>query len=255
MHSVIPDAAFRGHHGGRCYLPAWLCASACRSTTPRTVHAMPYCARLRLVVTLSAIVLGFLVGSAKSYYGCRRGPADRDRVPTWPMLDRLLTGTERRPSRPACYCGSRSAWRSAHLVRPQVIAAKDRGRESGLQISERLDDAIVALPDGDPHQTSLREQALVPSGRHAALRPQALSDRAGPSTDADAGGRPLVARDHLPSVSAWSRRQPARRRASMMLAAFASAGALFLIVELYSPVSGLLQIQPAILEDALPPLR
>jgi hypothetical protein len=41
----------------------------------------------------------------------------------------------------------------------------------------------------------------------------------------------------------------------MALAAFAAAGALFLIVELYSPVSGLLQIPPAILEGAIPALR
>jgi hypothetical protein len=44
-------------------------------------------------------------------------------------------------------------------------------------------------------------------------------------------------------------------RASMILAAAASAGALFLILELYSPVSGLLQIPPSILEDALPSVR
>jgi hypothetical protein len=43
--------------------------------------------------------------------------------------------------------------------------------------------------------------------------------------------------------------------ASMALAAFAAAGALFLIIELYSPVSGLLQIPPSIFESALPSLR
>jgi hypothetical protein len=44
-------------------------------------------------------------------------------------------------------------------------------------------------------------------------------------------------------------------RASMILAAAASAGALFVILELYTPVSGLLRIEPAILEDVLPSLR
>jgi hypothetical protein len=41
----------------------------------------------------------------------------------------------------------------------------------------------------------------------------------------------------------------------MALAAFAAAGALFLIIELYSPVSGLLQTPPSIFESALPSLR
>jgi len=40
--------------------------------------------------------------------------------------------------------------------------------------------------------------------------------------------------------------------AAMALAAIAAAGALFLVVELFSPVRGLIRIEPSVLLDALP---
>jgi hypothetical protein len=130
----------------------------------------------------------------------------------------------------------------------------ESGSASGLQVSERLADAIEVLPHGDPHRTRLRDQAL---GQLADMQ------HSGFKLSRIAQSRPQA--PTLAVVVSWlviiffgfGLVSPATgtARASMMLAVVASAGALFLILELYTPVGGLLQIQPAILEDALPPLR
>jgi hypothetical protein len=207
------------------------------------------------VVTLSAVVLGFLVGSAKSYYGAVEDQLTEIAADA-AMLDRLLTryGTEAEPARQVLRQSVGLAvgiiWPGHQSSLPQSAA----GSGSGLQVSERLADAIEALPGGDPHRTRLREQAL---GQLADMQ------HSGFKLSRIAQSRPQA--PTLAVVVSWlviiffgfGLVSPATgtARASMILAAAASAGALFLILELYTPVSGLLQIQPAILEDALPPLR
>jgi hypothetical protein len=205
-----------------------------------------------LVVTLSAVVLGFLVGSAKSYYGAVEDQLTEIAADA-AMLDRLLTryGTEAGPARQVL---RQSVGLAVGIIWPgHQSSLPQSGSGSGLQVSERLADAIEVLPHGDPHRTRLREQAL---GQLADMQ---LS---GFKLSRIAQARPQA--PTLAVVVSWlviiffgfGLVSPATgtARASMILAAFASAGALFLILELYSPVSGLLQVRPAILEDALPPL-
>lgn len=206
-----------------------------------------------LVVTLSSIVLGFLVGSAKSYYGSVEDQLTEIAADV-AAIDRLLMryGAEAEPARlllrEAVGSAALAVW-SGHKSSP---AKAGQGR--GLEISEQLYDAIVALPDGGPRQASLRDQALVQlaSMQHAGLKLSRIA-QARPQT-------PMLA-----VVLSWLviiflgfglvSPQTGTALASLALAAFAAAGALFLIVELYSPVSGLLQIPPSILEGALPALR
>lgn len=206
-----------------------------------------------LVVTLSAVVLGFLVGSAKSYYGAVEDQLTEIAADA-AMLDRLLTryGTEAGPARLVL---RQSVGMAVGIIWPgHQSSLPQPGSGSGLQVSERLADAIEMLPHGDSHRTRLREQALgqLSDMQHSGFKLSRIAQ-----------ARPQA--PTLAVVVSWlvviffgfGLVSPATgtARASMILAAVASAGALFLILELYSPVSGLLQIRPAILEDALPPLR
>ena len=208
-----------------------------------------------LVVTLSAVVLGFLVGSAKSYYGAVEDQLT-EIASDAAMLDRLLTryGTEAEPARQVL---RQSIGLAAGAIWPDhqsSLQQSGAGSESGLQVSERLADAIEALPDGDAHRTRLREQAL---GQLADMQ------HSGFKLSRIAQSRPQA--PTLAVVVSWLviiffgfglvSPPTGTARASMILAAVAAAGALFLIVEMYSPVSGLLRIPPSILEDAIPPLR
>jgi len=206
-----------------------------------------------LVVTLSAVVLGFLVGAAKSYYGAVEDQLNEIAADA-AMLDRLLTryGAQAEPVRQVL---RQSVGRAVGTIWPgHPSSLPQSGPESALEASERLASAIEDLPQGDPRQTGLHDQAL---GQLADMQ------HSGFKLSRIAQARPQA--PTLAVVVSWlviiffgfGLVSPATgtARASMILAAVASAGALFLILELYSPVSGLLQIQPAILEDAVPPLR
>lgn len=206
-----------------------------------------------LVVTLSAVVLGFLVSSAKAYYGAVEGQLTEIAADV-AMLDRLLLryGTEAEPARRLL---RQSVALAVSVVWPgHQSSPTQSGHGSGLAASERLADAVERLPDGDPRHARLRELALGQLGD---------VQYAGFLLSRIAQARPQVA--VLAVVVSWLviiffgfglvSPPTGTARASMALAAVAAAGALFLIVELYSPVSGLLQIPPSILEDALPALR
>jgi len=206
-----------------------------------------------LVVTLSAIVLGFLVSSAKAYYGAVEDQITEIGADV-ASLDRELSryGAEAGPARQllrqSIGLAVSAVWPGHRSSPPQS------GSESGVQASERLADEIDALPSGDPRQARLREQAL---GQLADMQ------HSGFKLSRIAQARPQTA--ILAVVVSWLviiffgfgvvSPPTGTARASMILAAVATAGALFLIVELYSPVSGLLQIPPSILEGALPGLR
>ena len=240
---IMAAAAFAGM-AVRRRLPEHHTADSSRDAVLRSVG---------LVVTLSAIVLGFLVSSAKAYYGAVEGQLT-EIAADMAMLDRLLMryGTEAEPARQmlrqSVGLAVAEVWPGHQSSLPQP------GRESGLQASERLSDAVEGLPQGDPHLARLREQALsrLVDVQHAGF----LLSRIAQS-------HPQV--PMLAVVVSWLAiiffgfgvvsPTTSTARASMILAAVASAGALFLIVEMYSPVSGLLRIPPSILEDALPALR
>ena len=206
-----------------------------------------------LVVTLSAVVLGFLVGSAKAYFGAVEEQITEIAADS-AMLDRLLTryGTEADPARQLL---RHSVGIAVGIVwSGHIPSLPQSGPGSALQESEQLADAIEALPGGDPHRAYLREQALsrLADMQHASFMLSRIAQ-----------ARPQAAM--LAVVVSWLviiffgfglvSPPTGTARASMILAAVATAGALFLIVEMYSPVSGLLRIPPSILEDAIPPLR
>ena len=206
-----------------------------------------------LVVTLSAVVLGFLVGAAKSYYGAVEDQLTEIAADA-AMLDRLLTryGKGAEPAREVL---RQSVGLAVGTIWPGYQSALPQsGSRSGLQVSEQLADAIEKMPEGDPRRASLRGQALgqLTDMQHAAFKLSRIAQ-----------ARPQAST--LAVVVSWlviiffgfGLVSPATgtARASMILAAAASAGALFLILELYTPVSGLLRIEPAILEDVLPSLR
>ena len=127
------------------------------------------------------------------------------------------------------------------------------GSGRALKTSDRLYDAIAALPDGDPHKAALRDQAL---GQLAVMQHSGLK------LSRFAQARPQT--PMLAIVLSWLviifvgfglvSPQTGTARVSILLAAVAVSGALFLIVELYSPVSGMLRIPPSILEGALAPV-
>jgi hypothetical protein len=241
--AIMAAAAFAGM-AVRGRLPEHHTADSSRDAVLRSVG---------LVVTLSAVVLGFLVGSAKAYFGAVEQQLTEIAADS-AMLDRLLSryGPETVPAR--------------HLLRQSISMAvgivwgghipslPQSGPGSALQASEKLADAVEALPGGDPHRAYLRGQALsrLADVQHASFMLSRIAQ-----------ARPQAAT--LAVVVSWLAiiffgfglvsPPTGTARASMILAAVAAAGALFLIIEMYSPVSGLLRIPPSILEDALPALR
>jgi hypothetical protein len=240
---VMAAVAFAGM-AVRRLLPEHHTADSSRDAVLRSVG---------LVVTLSAVVLGFLVSSAKAYYGAVEGELTEIAADV-AMLDRLLTryGPGAEPARRML---RQSVGLAVGVVWPDHRSSLSQpGRESGMQASERLADAVEGLPQVDPHLARLREQAL-----------SELADvqHAGFLLSRIATSRPQV--PVLAVVVSWLviiffgfgvvSPSTGTARASIILAAVAAAGALFLIVDLYSPVSGLLRIPPSILEDALPALR
>jgi hypothetical protein len=239
---VMAAAAFAGI-AVRRLLPEHHTADSSRDAVLRSVG---------LVVTLSAVVLGFLVSSAKSYFSAVEGQLTEIAADV-AMLDRLLMryGTEAGPARQLL---RQSVGLAVSVVWPgHQSSLPQSGGDSGLQASERLSDAVEGLPEADPHLARLREQAL---GQLADVQ------HAGFMLSRIAHSRPQV--PMLAVVVSWLviiffgfgvvSPPTGTARASMILAAVAAAGALFLIIELYSPVSGLLQIPASTLEDALPAL-
>jgi hypothetical protein len=204
-----------------------------------------------LVVTLSAVVLGFLVSSAKSFFDAVENELTEIAADV-AALDRVLTryGPEAEPARRILRqtVGSavRVVWRDQRSSPPQFEQGK------GLEGSEYLYKAIEALPGVDPHQSELRSQALgfVAAMQHAGLKLSRIA-QARPQT--------LL----LAVVLSWLvivylgfgllSPRTATAQAALALSAVAAAGALFLVVELFAPVSGWIEIPPSILEGAITP--
>jgi len=120
-----------------------------------------------------------------------------------------------------------------------------------MDVVGRLADVIEALPRADGRQAELQQRAAVLVGdmELAGFKLERL--QSGGAQPALMGvllswlviaylGLGLV----LPRTSAAT--------LTTILSAMACSGALFLVVEFYSPVSGLVQISPSILEGALP---
>ena len=204
-----------------------------------------------LVVTMAALVLGFVVSSAQSYYQTVETDftdiaADIARLDA--VLERI--GPQADESRHLL----REALGSAvHTVWPDYRTSLPGGESnSGLRDLGELADAILALPPGDAHAAALQQQAigLVAGIEESAYKLVRLQQ-----------GRNQTAL--LAVILSWlvivylgfglvSPRTPTATVA-LVASAAAAAGALFLVVELSTPLSGLVRIDPSVLAGALAP--
>lgn len=221
----------------RVALPDHHVADASKDTVARAVG---------LVVTLSGLVLGFMVGSAKSYYDEVQDKLKRiaaDAV----VLDRSLVrfGPESREARELLRQTMGSAARIMWPDHPTQMPTLPGGRPiDGL---ERLQDLIHALPANDDAQRAFRGRALQSSmeiARDGWLLVELSQTR--------------VQKPLLVIITLWlviiflgfGLLAPRNHTAitALILSALAASGAIFLILEMYDPVGGLMQIPAATFE-------
>jgi hypothetical protein len=232
--SAIAGMALRDH------LPGEHVADSSRDAVLRSVG---------LVVTLSSLVMAFLVSSAKAYYSAVEDELTEIAADV-AGLDRILAhyGDEAAPSRELLRqitgTAVRTVWPAHQTNLPRYTGA------TGLEALETLADQIGALPAGDARHSAMRGEAL---------RYLLAVERAGfqlKHIQAARAQTPLLA-----IIVSWlviifagfGLLTPRNRTAftAMLFAAMAASGALFLIVELYSPVTGVIAIPPSTLESAL----
>jgi hypothetical protein len=202
---------------------------------------------MALVVTTSALVLGLLVSSAKSYYDTQAAEVTQMAARVI-FLDRVLAhyGPESKEVR--------------DLLRSAVVASLDRtwprerGRSSGLgppaASPEALLDEIQTLSPKDDRQRSLQAQALSIALEIGQTR-WLMFEQGGTS----------VPKPMLVVLVFWlivifiSFGLFAPRNLTVTAALFISglsvSGAVFLILEMYTPFSGLIQIPSSPLRFAL----
>lgn len=239
------------------FLGAMLCAALIgmrlRARLPADHQADPsreaVLRSLGFVVTLTALVIGFLVSSAKAYY------AEVEQELTEissdvAALDRILehVGPQAEPARVRLrqLIGSavRTVWPNHATGLPKGDGAK------GLAAIDQLAEAIGAMPAGGAQVSALQSQALayVLAIERSGFKLKRLQE-------ARAQG-PLMA-----IVVSWlvviflgfGLLTPVNRTTSTatILAAFTAAGAMLLILEFYSPVTGIISIPPSALESAV----
>lgn len=204
-----------------------------------------------LVVTLASLVLAFLVSSARAYYASVEDELTEISSDI-ASLDRILVrfGPEAGPAQELLRQIVGSAVRTVWPSHPTALPHYTGGR--GLEALERLSDLIGALPVDGARDVALRDEAL-----RCALGIERSGFKLKRIQEARAQ-TPLLA-----IVVSWlviifagfGLLTPRNRTAltAMGLAALAATGALFLIVELYSPVAGVISIPPSILENSLNP--
>ncbi len=204
---------------------------------------------LGFVVTLTALVIGFLVSSAKAYY------AEVEQELTEissdvAALDRILehSGPQAEPARLLLrqLVGSAVAtvWPNHATALPKRDGAK------GLDAMDRLSGAIGTMPVAGAQVSALQGQALsyVLAIERSGFKLKRLQEAR--------AQRPLMA-----IVVSWlvvifmgfGLLTPVNRTTvtATVLAGLAAAGALFLILEFYSPVTGIISIPPSTLESSV----
>jgi hypothetical protein len=204
-----------------------------------------------LVVTMAALVLGFVVSSAQSYYQAVQSDltdiaADVSRLDA--VLERIGPQADgpRRLLRKALGSAVHTVWPDYRSSLP------NDGPGNGLRATGQVADAILALPPGD--------------ARAAALQQQAVGLATGIEADAYRLARLQQGRSQtalLAVILSWlvivylgfGLVSPGTPTATVALvaSAAAAAGALFLVVELSTPLSGLVHIDPSVLAGALSP--
>jgi len=198
---------------------------------------------MALVSTMSALVLGLLVSSAKSFYdtqGAELNQISADIV----ALDRLLAhyGPETNEAR--------EVLRGAVLRQLERLWPREGTRSEALGTSEALLEKIQGLSPKDDKQRSLQAQALniaISVGRIRWLM--------------YAQGNASVSKPLLVIMVFWLTvvfvsfglfaPHNLTTIASLMAAALSVSGAIFLILVMYSPFGGLIQISSAPLRSAL----
>jgi hypothetical protein len=202
-----------------------------------------------VVVTLTGLVLGLVVSTAGQYYQAVESELTEvaaRALATDAVLARYGPGsaTARALLRGGVDAAVASVW-PGHGSRR--LAAAD----TGIDVVGRLADAVEALPRADGRQAGLQQRAaaLVDDIELAAFKLKRLQN---------GGVQPVL----LVVLVSWlviaylglGLVLPRTSAAAIttILSAMACTGALFLVVEFYSPVSGLVRISPSILEGALP---
>ena len=221
----------------RTALPENHATDALKDTVTRT---------LGLVVTLTALVLGFMVGSAKGYYDevqdkLRRIAADAI------VLDRTLAryGPETGEARELLWQCMGSAVRVLWPAHATQMPALATGRP--IEGLERLENDIRKLAVGDEWHRSLQSGALQTTrdvGLASSLLLTASQNR--------------IQTPILVILALWLviiflgfgvlAPRNGSAIAVLLLSALAASGAIFLILELYDPLGGLMQIPPSTFE-------
>jgi hypothetical protein len=202
-----------------------------------------------LVVTLTALVLGFFVNSSKAYYDAVSNQLNQIGADI-SVLDRTLArfGPGAAPAREMLRRGTGAAvhilWPDHKSVLPTVY--------DGLPIDglERMEDEVRALPADDAHHEHLKEQAIdyVAGIEHESLLLGELATTRMHSLLL------LIVLSWLIIIYVgfglvWPRTGTAL--AALVMSAVAAAGAIFMILELYSPLHGIVHIDPSVLEFPL----
>jgi hypothetical protein len=198
-----------------------------------------------LVATISALVLGLLVSTAKSFYDTQSAEVTQMSADIV-VLDRLLAhyGPEAHDARDAlrvAVVGSLDRVWPREATRTSVVVPTSR---------EDLLDKIQALPSKDDRQRSLQSQAL--SLAVVLLRTRWLMYQ---QLGASVSKTLLVVMVFWLTVVFFSfglfTPSNATAIASLLVAGLSVSGAIFLILEMYSPYQGLIQISSAPLRSTL----
>lgn len=202
-----------------------------------------------LVVTLTALVLGFFVNSAKGYYDAVSNDLKEIGADV-SVLDRTLQrfGPDAAQARTLLRQGVGTAVRLLWPGHASALPALDGGMPiDGL---EQLEDAIRDLPATGDRQEHFKGQALTYA---AAVERESLLL-----------GELAATRVQLPLMLillswlviiflgfglVWPRTGTAI--AALVMSAVACAGAILMILELNSPLNGIVRISPSVLEAPL----
>jgi hypothetical protein len=203
-----------------------------------------------IVVTMAALVLGFVVSSAQSYYQAVESDFT-DIAANVERLDAVLArlgpdaAEPRRQLRVALGSAVRKLW-------PGHSTPLPGGGGGGMSEIGAVGDAVAALPAGDARRNALLQQAAGLSTSIEADAYKLMQLRQGRSQQALL----VVILSWLVIVYlGFGLLSPRTSTAivAMVASATAAAGAMFLVVELSSPLEGIVHIPPSVLESALAP--
>jgi hypothetical protein len=196
-----------------------------------------------LVSTMSALVLGLLVSSAKSFYDTQSAELNQVSADVV-SLDRLLAhyGPETKDGR--------EALRGSVVRQLEQIWPQKSTQSEAPGTSEAFMDKIQGLSPKDDKQRSLQAQAIsmaISMGRMRWLMYEQ--------------GNAAVSKPMLAIMVFWLAvvflsfglfaPHNTTTLTSLLAAALSVSGAIFLILEMYSPFAGLIQISSAPLRSAL----